>query len=231
MPSSTLGPSHPGLSLDVILPRESLSYLADPNVIARSLFSFELPSRVAARLQRQEQWRAVRAIAAALVALVMVSYLAATQFQAIASVEDETRIANQKVQAATKEVKLALEEESQYAKDLQILAVAFHPGQTLGDVVTTLANSAPKESWLTSIAVGRDRPMTLVGTAISDANVSQFVSDLSKSPRFAEVKATSMNRGVIGKQVVTDFIIGGRTHGLLNFERRSLKSTTKGERL
>ena len=231
IPSTTLGPAHAALSLDVILPRETLSYLAEPNVISRNLFSFELPSRVAARLQRQEQWRAGRAISAALVALMMVSYLAATQYQAITSVEDETKYANQKVQAAAKEVKLALEEESQYAKDMQILNVAFHPGQTVGDVVTTLANSAPKESWLTSIAIGRDRPMTLVGTAISDASVSQFVGDLAKSPRFSEVKATSMNRGVIGKQVVTDFIIGGRTHGLLNFERRSLKATSTGARL
>jgi Fimbrial assembly protein (PilN) len=223
LPKAVIGPAIPGLSTDATLPREALSYLAEPNVVSRQLFSFELPSRVAARRQRQEQVRAGRAILASVIALGMVSYLAETQYQAMTSVETEAREVDQKVQAAAKEVKVALQAESEVAQDAKILDIAFRPGQTLGDVVTVISNSAPSDGWLTSLAVGRDRPMTLVGTAISDANVSQFVADLAKSPRFSEVKATSVNRAVIGKRIVTDFIIGGKTHGLLSFERRSLK--------
>jgi Tfp pilus assembly protein PilN len=217
-----------GVTASITLPREPIAFLADSAAVTRQLFSFELPSRVEARRQRAEQWQATRAIIAATVAVALVGYLGVTHTAAQASVDQELSGVNRKLRAADKKVQIALAAQSDAAKAQQTLELALRPAQSLSDVIAVIANSAPKDSWLTSISVGRDRPMILIGSAVADENVGQFVAALTQSPRFQAVKTISINRGLIGKQPVTEFNIGGRARALFGFERRNRLALNAG---
>jgi hypothetical protein len=101
----------------------------------------------------------------------------------------------------------------------KILDVAFNPGQSVTDVVTVLSNSASKDSWFTNLTIVRGAPISISGLAMSDGDVAKFATEVSKDPRFEEMRVISSNKAFIGKKQVTQFLVLGKLRGLSAYDR------------
>jgi hypothetical protein len=59
---------------------------------------------------------------------------------------------------------------------------------------------------------------------------AKFSADLTKSPRFKEMKVVSLNKATIGKRPVTQFLILGKVSGLLAYDRPPHPEKNKGKK-
>ena len=87
------------------------------------------------------------------------------------------------------------------------LAPAFKPGQRLADAMTTAVNLAPQNVWLTGLNADRGRPLQLRGSAMTTADVQNYVSRLGGTPRFREVQLVNVTSAKIEQNDIVSFSI------------------------
>jgi hypothetical protein len=113
---------------------------------------------------------------------------------------------------------------------LKILDRSFHPGQSLADVVTIVANDVPNGVWLTAITADRGKPLILRGTSTNGNAVAAFQDSLinesqDSTHRFRDVKLVFANNAEVEKTPVVQFSISGFPVGNLPLVDLSAKKT------
>lgn len=98
---------------------------------------------------------------------------------------------------------------------------AFFPAQGAGDVATIVSNSVPPGVWLTGMTFDRGRPLQLRGTAKANADVAQFVTNLSLTSRLRDVKIVFANDAKIDDTAVVQYSISAHVIGNLPLEEKS----------
>lgn len=215
----TIAAASPDVQASFRVDRPAISYLADPAAYEKQLFTFELPGRVQALEERAANLRAGRAIGAALVAVLLGSYVYNTKYKTHTATGGRSATLNRQMKAATTKRTSVDAKLATIANADQLLGVAFNPGQKVSDVVTVLSATAPHTIWFTNIVIGHHALMSVAGFATNDADISHLANDLSGDARFTEVKVVSASQTLIDKKPITDFTITGRVLGLLPFDR------------
>jgi Tfp pilus assembly protein PilN len=84
---------------------------------------------------------------------------------------------------------------------------AFQPAQTPYDILTTIANHAPKGLWLTGITFERGKIMYIRGTSSTGEAVTAYLQALTSEDRLRDVKLVFATNGEIEKTPVVQFSI------------------------
>ena len=218
-PKPILSCASPELPGDFTDAKTTLEYLSDPHAIDRQLFTFELPSKLEAQRLKAMRWRVQRAVAATVVALALGGYVYASKLAMEQKASKESASSGSLMKAAKSKHSAALDKLARVEQGNRILDVAFQPGQTFTDMVTVLASRASEKSWFTSLNLGRGRPISINGEALSDTEVTKFITEISGDPRFKEMKVVSTTKAMIGKKQVTEFLVSGKPVGNLAFDR------------
>lgn len=194
--------------------RLPVEFLADP----RSVFTLELPERIAARRERAVKATARRAIAALLVMGIVGAYAIAKRTTAENNIRDDIARQSHSERLAklnqTEAVKLA----TSVGGTAAMLDTAFRPAQTFGDVIAAMGTETPPGIWLTGMTLERGKPILLNGQATNGKAVAAFVAKLAANPRFREMKLVFANKGMIGERPIVQFGISGRAVGNLPIE-------------
>jgi Tfp pilus assembly protein PilN len=106
------------------------------------------------------------------------------------------------------------------------LSTAFQPAQPLSDVANTVSDSLPAGAWVTGLNLERGKSIDARGTAMTAAQVSQFVDNLSQNPRFRDVKLVFANSALIEKVPVVQFYVTANAVGNLAMPIPSKKSSS-----
>jgi len=101
------------------------------------------------------------------------------------------------------------------AENAEFLEKALEPKQYASDVVAMVVNQVPAGLWITGTNFERGRPLQIRGSAKTNDSVAQFVSRLSLSNRFRDVKLVFANNGKIDEQEVIQFAISAHVVGNL----------------
>lgn len=216
--SPVLSARCPGIESDFTDDKESIEYLADAKTIDRLIFSFELPEKAAAVQARSIRWKTQRSLLALTAALGLGGYAYVVRAPAQAQSNLDTPALKSLLAKAQTDHAAAKKKSDEVVLANTILDVAFKPGQSFGDMITVLANSATPASWFTALFIGRGQPISIDGLALNDADAAKFVDDISKDSRFQEMKVVSTTRATIGKKQVTQFQISGKPMGSLSFD-------------
>ncbi len=204
----------PEANADVLDDKEAIEYLSDVATIDKLLFSLAVPEDQERARARNRRWVVGRSAAASASALALGAYAAILHWPA-ATRATTTTSAMRVAQAARSSAQARLDRAS-LANGL--LDVAFEPGQRISDMVAVLSASAPAQSWFTGFTIGRGKLLSISGMAMTESDVAQFGTELSKSPRFAEMKVVSTSKAGIGKKQVSQFTIAGKGVGCLAFD-------------
>lgn len=195
----------------------ALQHLSDTQSIEKLLFTLEPPEKKASEKAKIHRWRATRAIAAAVVAASLGTFAVIDRTSTKGQSGSSSGLKKAMISARS-EHSAAIAKLGEANKLNQILDVAFQPGQSFGDMVNVLANSASPKSWFTDLFLGRGLPISINGYALSDSDVAQFIAEVSKDPRFQEMKVVSTSKTTIGKKPVTSFQISGKPLGSIPFD-------------
>ncbi len=214
----TLSTGVDGLRAEIASPKDPLAALADVAAIDRHLFSMELPEAVATERADAEKSKAVRALAAAIAAVALGAYAYSTRIPPKSGPSAGTSAAVRRAHARESEAKAQL---ARLDQSRRILEVAFHPGQTISDVLNVLSHAASADSWFTNLTIARGAPISLSGLALTDADVAKLSERVAKDPRFEAMKVVSASKTLIGKRPVTQFMVLGKLRGFLAFDRPS----------
>jgi hypothetical protein len=220
-PAPVFSTGCPGIHADITYTQEPIEYLADVHVIRKHLFTIELTVSSEARQERAERVKAVRAIVAAAAAIGMGAFAYSSRLPAKIESKPTTAGSRAAMNKARAKESAAKAELASAKRANKILDVAFNPGQSISDVVKVLSLAAPRDSWLTNLTIARGAPISVSGLALTDGDVAMFVAAVSSDPRFQEMKVISSNKALIGKRQVTQFLVLGKTRGLLAFDRPS----------
>jgi hypothetical protein len=195
---------------DISTDRWSVEMLADAHLD----INIETEQRIAARERGHELQRVRLSVILLGMALILFTYqfLRYSDSQALAN-QGESKW-NKQISSLRKlrDVELALQTTE---SKLQVtLNRAFHPGQSVSDVMTVVSNSAPPGIWLTGLSLERGKALTLRGTATKGSAVTDFQTALVNSsgddePRFRDVKLLFANNAEIEKSPVVQFSISG----------------------
>jgi len=210
---------------DVEDDRESIEYLSDEDAIGKLLFSFALPTDSESQSRRGNHLRMARALLALALALGLGAYAALKQIPAIRASHAPAADPALSTAQADRDAALARIDRANLANG--ILDVAFAPSQSFSDMVDVLSNAATRSSWFTALTIGRGKVVSVSGVALSDADVASFVGEVSKSPRFKDMKVVSATKGTVGKKTVTQFTVSGQAVGITPFDRPPKRSKTK----
>ncbi|MBS1724089.1 MAG: PilN domain-containing protein [Armatimonadetes bacterium] len=147
------------------------------------------------------------AVLLALAAVALVAVVANDYMEAKGRVDKRKSKANV---AVNKLKNLQKAVESDLVKEnsaLQALRRAMQPAQSMTDVVTSTSNATGSGAWLTAVSVERGKPMAIRGVAKSSDDVSRFLANLAKSPRFRDTKLVFSNNSKIGATPVVQFSV------------------------
>ena len=94
------------------------------------------------------------------------------------------------------------------------LKLAFHPAQSISDVLTLAMNTAPKDIWLTAISLDRGKALTVRGIskgANSPSNYEAQMQGLADGDlkRFRDVKMAFQTNAEVDKTPVVQFSLSG----------------------
>lgn len=110
------------------------------------------------------------------------------------------------------------------------LDLAFHPAQSLSDVLAIVTNDAPKGVWLTGFSVERGKALTIRGTATSGIAVAKFQAAIIKEEdkathqrRFRDVKLVFASNSEIDSTSVVQFSVSAFPVGNLPLAEPDLK--------
>jgi len=215
------------LRADVVDDRESIEYFADLDVVGKQLFSLALPADRVAQERRVNRWRMGRALAAAAAAIALGGYAGVRDLQATRQGSPATSKLTKDIETAraNRDAAMARIDRENIANG--ILNVAFAPSQNFTDMVNALSNAASARSWFTSMTIGRGKPVSITGIALSDSDVADFAAAASQSPRFRDMKVVSAAKTSIGKKAVTQFTLTGLPVGSLPFDHPPKRSKTR----
>ena len=90
---------------------------------------------------------------------------------------------------------------------------AYKPAQRFSDILTIIAEDAPKSIWIKSFNIQRGTTFTLQGVAMNSSGVSQFVRKLSSEKRFRNIQLLFANNTSLNKVSVVQFSISGFSVG------------------
>jgi hypothetical protein len=214
-----------------ILPAEdrpTIARLSDPVALTR-LFGFELPGKRQVKTARTAQWKAWRAIAAMAIAIGLVGYAYSVRLrQAPKTSPEEARLAGS-LREARKDGAKVEDRLTRTQRAERILDAAFRPAQTMGDIVTALANETTDGAWFTSLSVGRGAPVAVSGLAVKDQDVTAFMNGVSRDTRFQGMKVVSMGRTALADTPLTQFYVVGNAVGMMPFDRPLKKERKDGK--
>jgi hypothetical protein len=164
----------------------------------------------AARERRENARQANRVRLAALLCAAA-GLMALLVFLERADKAEEVRIANAKWQLNLTKLRnesKKLEADVSKVRDTAAsLKRAFQPAQTASDVLTVVANKAPRDLWLTGITFERGKLMYIRGTAATSAAVTEYLQQLSALDRLRDTKLVFANNGEIEKTPIVQFAI------------------------
>jgi Tfp pilus assembly protein PilN len=167
----------------------------------------ELPEDAQARAKAEVRARLRNALLFAIAAVAFLALVATEYSDRVTAVRQEVSRAETEVRKL-EAIKREAEAEATLQKGyLQSLDRAFNPAQPLGDVLSLVANQAPKDLWLTGVGMERGKPVTIRGTALSGAAVTNYVNRLTAQDRLRDVKLVFANNGVLEDQPVVQFSI------------------------
>ena len=85
-----------------------------------------------------------------------------------------------------------------YQPQADQLKLAFEPAQQPGDVLKVVSSVVPSDTWLTGMTFERGKLLVIRGISKKPELVSAYVLELSKQPRFRDVRLITVNSGEIG---------------------------------
>ncbi len=217
-PSAVLALAAPEVPAELHDARDALARLADLRTIDRELFSIELPARREARLARARRWRVQRALAAGIVALATVGYAGTARARAARPAQLPKGL-EAAAKAARRDRDAAVARADAATKANKVLDVAFGPAQTATDVLSALANAAPRDAWVTALSVARGAPASVAGYALRGKDVTAYFDAVAKDPRFQRMQVVSTSVATVAKTPVVQFALSGDAVGTPPFDR------------
>lgn len=97
----------------------------------------------------------------------------------------------------------------------EVVESAFNFAQVPSDVITAASNATPKDAWLTGITFERGKLLQIRGTATGSQAVAAYVSALTQSDRFRDVKLNFANNAKIEDTPVVQFSMTAHVVGNL----------------
>jgi hypothetical protein len=212
-PTPVVALGSPGLNATTSDPADGLTFLGDLRAIERTLFSLDLPDRVAAVATRNKRVAVGRAAVAAFIAVGFGLYVYSIQ-----QARDAKELAAQsrsllQIREAQSEQALAEKAAASADDSVTVLDHAFNPAQKFGDVVTVLSNSVSADSWLTGLTLERGEPVVVRGQTKSGKAITKLITDLTDLPRFRDVKLLSAAKASAGSKPMVQFALSGRAVG------------------
>lgn len=179
----------------------------------------ELPEVIEARETKAVRLSQQRSVVAAVAALAFAGFAIQTRLTAEKQIKADTmkRADIEKRQKETDGERIT----KLKASDLRLTSVkqALGPAQTSADVLSSLANDAPKNLWLTGVTFERGKPLTARGQAMTGQDVTAFVDQLSKDKRFRDAKVVFANKTMIEKKQIVEFGISAHVVGNFGIDR------------
>lgn len=198
--------------------RPSISRLADPIAVTR-LFGFESPNKRQAQASRSAHWKKWRSIAAMGLAVGLVGYAYSVRLRQTPKTNPEAARLASTLRSVRKDGARVSDRLVRIQRAEKILDVAFRPSQTMGDVVTAIANATGEGAWFTSLTVGRGTPVSVSGLALKDNDVSAFMNAVTRDTRFQGMKVVTMGRTAMADTPLTQFYVTGNAVGMMPFDR------------
>ncbi|RYG26806.1 hypothetical protein EON82_01810 [bacterium] len=198
--------------------RPSISRLADPVAVTR-LFGFETPGKREAKATRSAHWKKWRAIAAMGLAVGLAGYAYSIRLRQAPKTSPEAVRLAATLRDVRKDGAKVNDRLARTQRAEKILDVAFRPSQSMGDVVTAVANATTDGAWFTSLIVGRGTPVAISGLALKDSDVTTFMNGMGRDPRFQGMKVVTMGRTAMADTPLTQFYVTGSAVGMMPFDR------------
>jgi Tfp pilus assembly protein PilN len=173
----------------------------------------ELPEAVATKVKRASQAKSRLALFLwlAVVCVGALSYLdRAERADEVAAAQNKQK---GQVTNLTHDVELYTTRLETVRVDLESLNLAFHPKQSVADVLTVVSNTLPRGAWLTGLSFERGEEIQIRGTALDGSVVSAYNAALAMESRFRDVQLVFANNAEIEGTPVVQFAITAHVVG------------------
>jgi Tfp pilus assembly protein PilN len=175
----------------------------------------ELPEAIATKVKRASAAKSRVALFLWLVVLVGGTLVFLDRDEAAKEAAARDQRVTGRVTSLQKDVDLYGDRLKNVEQSAASLDLAFKPAQTVGDVLTVVANSVPQNAWLAGVTFERGKPLQIRGVAMNGEAVTAFVSQLAVDSRFRDVQLVFANNSDIESVPVVQFAITAHVVGNL----------------